>query len=624
MHRRLLLALMLPLFGVAGYQLRAQTQEAKPFFLPQSPVAAAYVLGRLSNKELIAAPRSEFVYVALVQRKGIERKYRAEALEGLARLRHTSYLTELLRTITELDQKGASSEGILREIQPLLLQTPRPELQAQREALAKMAETASVPVTRQIAYAALLTAAGEAEGVWTAAAPNPKALADVICGIPMLRDAKLRAATYSRLEPLLQTNTAAGLQRAAIEAAPAIPGREAEAFTRLAALVSAGGEREAAVAALQKIPRQYWSAAVAGDLFPVLLAHLEGLSVERRTDSDALGEFQLATELLALLPPEKSVAGGARLRELGVSVFVIRTIREQMLYDTTQLIVAAGKPVSIVLINEDAMPHNLVVMQPGALEELGPLAETMLPEADVRGRVYVPASPKVLQATRLVEPGQQARLSFTAPRKVGEYDYACTFPGHWRLMRGKLIVVGNVAEYLATHAAPARPVMTEWKLADLEADLGNLGTQRDLAQGKALFTKLACATCHKLGNEGAVYGPELTDVFARYGNQPAEVVRQILEPALVVSNRYRGFEFELKDGDEFSGMIVKEEPDALTVQSGPAASLVRVVRRGDIQSQRAQKSSLMPTGLLNPLSRNEILDLVAYLKSGGNLSSSQN
>src|SRR5437868_9588111 len=74
----------------------AQTSQPN-FFLPQNPVAAAYVLGRLSDQELIAAPRSEFVYVALLQRKGLDSKYRLEALSGLAAIRHTSQLTETLR-----------------------------------------------------------------------------------------------------------------------------------------------------------------------------------------------------------------------------------------------------------------------------------------------------------------------------------------------------------------------------------------------------------------------------------------------------------------------------------------------------------------------------------------------
>src|ERR1041384_1700723 len=92
----------------------AELPSTNRCFPPQNPVAAAYVLGRLSNQELIAAPRSEFVDVALLQRKGLDRKYRMEALEGLAKGRQTDTLTELLRAVVELDKKGEGSAEVLQ------------------------------------------------------------------------------------------------------------------------------------------------------------------------------------------------------------------------------------------------------------------------------------------------------------------------------------------------------------------------------------------------------------------------------------------------------------------------------------------------------------------------------
>ena len=56
---------------------------------------------------------------------------------------------------------------------------------------------------------------------------------------------------------------------------------------------------------------------------------------------------------------------------------------------------------------------------------------------------YLPVSPKVLQATPLVNPKGRAELKFTAPKTPGRYPFLCTFPGHWRLMRGELIVDGG-------------------------------------------------------------------------------------------------------------------------------------------------------------------------------------
>src|ERR1041384_55747 len=81
-------ALLMALALSASFARAADEPAKKTFFLPKSPTAAAYVLARLSNKELIEAPRSEFVYVALLQRKGLERRFRFEAVEGLARIRN--------------------------------------------------------------------------------------------------------------------------------------------------------------------------------------------------------------------------------------------------------------------------------------------------------------------------------------------------------------------------------------------------------------------------------------------------------------------------------------------------------------------------------------------------------
>jgi putative heme-binding domain-containing protein len=115
------------------------------------------------------------------------------------------------------------------------------------------------------------------------------------------------------------------------------------------------------------------------------------------------------------------------------------------------------------------------------------------------------------------------------------------------------------------------------------------------------------------------FGPELTAVFAQYQNDPKEVLRHILEPSLVISNRYRNFQFELQNGDEVSGLVVKEEGESLTVQAGAAASLIQTFKKSDVRIQEPLKSSVMPPGLLNQLSPEEILDLLAFLKSGGHV-----
>ena len=131
----------------------AEDPPKKTLFLPKSPVAAAYVLAQLSNKELIEAPRSEFVYVALLQRAGLDRKYRLEALDGLAKARTTDPLTELITGLAALDKKGEDSAPVLRELATLLLQKAPADLAKKREDLEKLAADSELPLARQAGYA---------------------------------------------------------------------------------------------------------------------------------------------------------------------------------------------------------------------------------------------------------------------------------------------------------------------------------------------------------------------------------------------------------------------------------------------------------------------------------------
>src|SRR5262249_23727358 len=139
----------------------------------------------------------------------------------------------------------------------------------------------------------------------------------------------------------------------------------------------------------------------------------------------------------------------------------------------------------------------------------------------------------------------------------------------------------------------------EWKLADLQADLGKVGAGRNLDTGKEFFSKLACVQCHKLGREGYSYGPDLTDVFRRYKGDRAKVLEQILEPSKTIDDRYRNFNFELKTDDPVLGMVLKEDPETISIQTGSADSLIQVLKKSDVLKRSPQASSPMPVGLLN-------------------------
>jgi azurin len=116
-----------------------------------------------------------------------------------------------------------------------------------------------------------------------------------------------------------------------------------------------------------------------------------------------------------------------------------------MRYDTSRLVVEAGKPFEVIFENMDLMGHNFVIVEPGSRKAVAESAQTMNPnQLDKQGRAFIPKNEKrIIAATKLVEPGEKQILNVTAPEKEGEYEYICTFPGHWMIMWGTLVVTKN-------------------------------------------------------------------------------------------------------------------------------------------------------------------------------------
>jgi putative heme-binding domain-containing protein len=600
-----------------------QSKAAEPvsqsgFFLPQNPVAAAYVLGRLSNRELTEAPRSEFVYVALLERNGLERKYRIEALNGLMAIHHTSQLEELLHAVNDLDQKGKESEGPLSDLAGILLQSSRSELESKRSELNALAIQGRLSPARQIGWASRMVIEPAIEPVWLTAESNPLQLQDLVRSIPMLPNSVDREGFYPRLKQLLLPGGPPDLVRAAAQAIVTLTGHDTETFGALAALVQADVQAPAAIEGLLRIPRSAWPKENLEPLSQSLLQHLQMVVPEHRAEAVFAEALQFATEVASLLPPAEERAMANTLRNLGPTVVTLHAVYEQMRFDKDRIVVEPGKPTVIFLQNDDAMPHNLAILAPGALQEIGLAAEKMPPQPDSEGRLYVPSSSKVLHAIGLVSPGQKLQLAFNAPNEPGDYPFTCTFPGHWLRMSGTLTVVPDAEAYLASHPLSQQPQLTEWKLADFAMEMSHT-MEHNAAAGKELFSKLACVQCHKVGNQGYTYGPDLTEVFKRYKNDSASVLQQILEPSKVIEDRYLNFNFDLRDGDSLIGMVLKEDDQNVTIQTGPADSLIQVLKKIEIQRRQPRKASPMPVGLLNSLSKTQIFDLLAYLESGGNV-----
>src|SRR5260370_34845042 len=192
-----------------------------------------------------------------------------------------------------------------------------------------------------------------------------------------------------------------------------------------------------------------------------------------------------------------------------------------MLFDKERIVVKAGRPIEVIFENTDLMPHNLVVIRPGSLEEIGNLAETTATQPGALERHYVPKSPKVLFASRLLPPRDVQKLSFPAPTHPGVYPYVCTYPGHWRRMYGALYVVADLDEYLANPesylAKNPLPIAdellkftrprTDWKFNDLASSVEKIEPGRSSSNGKHLFQAGTCVAVHKTNGFGTDSGP---------------------------------------------------------------------------------------------------------------------
>ena len=131
-------------------------------------------------------------------------------------------------------------------------------------------------------------------------------------------------------------------------------------------------------------------------------------------------------------------------------VFEINTVDQKMAYDKTLLRAQAGQTIEIVLRNKDQMPHNLVVLQAGSLPTFGEMVDSFLKTSEAAEMDYVPRSKYVIGSTKMLDPGEVGSIIFKLPEIPGRYPFVCTFPGHWRLMQG-VIIVEAPGSFLSTN-----------------------------------------------------------------------------------------------------------------------------------------------------------------------------
>jgi putative heme-binding domain-containing protein len=153
-----------------------------------------------------------------------------------------------------------------------------------------------------------------------------------------------------------------------------------------------------------------------------------------------------------------------------------------------------------------------------------------------------------------------------------------------------------------------------YTLASLVADANLKG--RNFENGKRTFAAARCVVCHRFAGDGGATGPDLSQAAGRF--QLKDLAEAIIDPSKVISDQYKASTIVDNNGKEYTGKIVSETKDEITIVVNPEDSTKTVVlKKSDIDENKPSPVSLMPKDLLNQLNEEEVNDLLAYLLSRG-------
>ncbi|MDB6021919.1 MAG: dehydrogenase [Pedosphaera sp.] len=140
-----------------------------------------------------------------------------------------------------------------------------------------------------------------------------------------------------------------------------------------------------------------------------------------------------------------------------------------------------------------------------------------------------------------------------------------------------------------------------------------LKREGNVGRGSLVFarTEVGCINCHRVNDKGADLGPALSEIGTKLGKDA--LYEAILDPSAGIAFGYEAWRIELKSGDEAYGLITSETADELTIKDAKAISTR--LKKSDITKRQQMKISLMPSGLQQTMSTQDLVDLVEYLAS---------
>lgn len=407
-----------------------------PEFLSEELETKAFLYQNLSLEELEKMPKSSLVLSEILMRENLSDERQAVVLFELSKLSQTSEIQTLLAVISKLPpSKINSSHPLLSK----LLESPTAVLVEGKDHLTDFITNEETEFLRQNVLAALVIAEG---GI----PKSEKSIYDLCKAIQFLPTLELRKSLHEIIEKGLN-HSDEKTQNAAIEALAFLPDFDQEKLDWLMPKLGNSTFQANVAFALQSLNLDEIGEGEIQQLSEKLTQTILDIPIEKRDENSFAEMLWFLRGIIGLLPSAEAEKLEEELTYLELQTVNISTVISEMVYDKKYFKVQAGKPVKVVLSNPDVMPHNFVITEIGALEEVGKLGDAMASDENGQAKNFIPESNKILFAMPLVQPGKSRELFFKAPEKPGKYPFVCTYPNHWTLMNGVMeVVLSNDAE----------------------------------------------------------------------------------------------------------------------------------------------------------------------------------
>ena len=184
--------------------------------------------------------------------------------------------------------------------------------------------------------------------------------------------------------------------------------------------------------------------------------------------------------------------------------------------------------------------------------------------------------------------------------------------------KAKVVLGPLVEDAIEAEQVPLinRDFVKKWEVNDLAVALENQAEQGDARRGRSIFAQAQCFKCHRFAGQGGITGPDLTGASRRFNSQ--NILEALIQPSKVVSDQYANTSFLLDSGKVITGRIVNQGGGRIYVMTDMfKPGQPTVIQADEVEEVKASPTSLMPTGLLDTFTQQEILDLIAYLRAGG-------